>query len=110
MIDLTTWNLTVPAIDSATLITTERLSNGYESQYFRRNSDGSISFWVPVNGSHASDSTYPRTELRETQADGRFSAGHFDLPMRGCTITLDGDVVVDQGRLVPGVDRHQGLS
>ena len=33
---------------------------------------------------------------------GRFSAGHFDLPhARGCTIALDGDVVVDDGRLVP---------
>jgi 2,5-dihydroxypyridine 5,6-dioxygenase len=41
---------------------------------------------------------------------GRFSAGHFDLPMRGCTIMLDGHVVVDQGRLVEEVDRHQGLS
>ena len=31
---------------------------------------------------------------------GRFAAGHFDLPMRGCTIFLDGDVVVDNGVLV----------
>jgi 2,5-dihydroxypyridine 5,6-dioxygenase len=30
----------------------------------------------------------------------RFSAGHFDLPMRGCTVALDGQVVVDAGRLV----------
>ena len=40
---------------------------------------------------------------------GRFSAGHFDLPMRGCTIALDGDVVVRSrpaggpGRPAPGV-------
>ena len=31
---------------------------------------------------------------------GRFTAGHFDLPMRGCTITLDGDPVVRAGVLV----------
>ena len=31
---------------------------------------------------------------------GRFTAGHFDLPMRLCTIRLDGEPVVDQGRLV----------
>ncbi|MCO5331567.1 MAG: hypothetical protein M9961_15965 [Ilumatobacteraceae bacterium] len=30
---------------------------------------------------------------------GRFTAGHFDLPMRNCTITLDDRTVVDHGRL-----------
>ena len=32
---------------------------------------------------------------------GRFTAGHFDLPMRHCTVTLDGDPVVVAGTLVP---------
>ena len=31
---------------------------------------------------------------------GRFTAGHFDLPMQGCTVELDGHVVVDTGTLV----------
>lgn len=31
---------------------------------------------------------------------GRFTEGHFDLPMMGCTIALDGVPVVDAGRLV----------
>jgi 2,5-dihydroxypyridine 5,6-dioxygenase len=31
---------------------------------------------------------------------GRFTAGHFDLPMRHCTIALDGKNVVEQGQLV----------
>lgn len=30
---------------------------------------------------------------------GRFTAGHFDLPMRHCTVTLDGDPVVVEGVL-----------
>lgn len=30
---------------------------------------------------------------------GRFTEGHFDFPMRHCTVTLDGDMVVDAGRL-----------
>ncbi len=30
---------------------------------------------------------------------GRFCRGHFDIPMRGCTVALDGDVVVDAGVL-----------
>ncbi|MEM6761740.1 MAG: peptidase M29 [Pseudomonadota bacterium] len=31
---------------------------------------------------------------------GRFTEGHFDLPMMGCTIMLDGTPVVSDGRLV----------
>ena len=30
---------------------------------------------------------------------GRHTLGHFDLPMRNCTVTLDGTTVVDRGRL-----------
>jgi 2,5-dihydroxypyridine 5,6-dioxygenase len=30
----------------------------------------------------------------------RFAKGHFDLPVRNCTITLDDEPVVEQGRLV----------
>ena len=32
---------------------------------------------------------------------GRFTAGHFDLPMRNCTVALDGKPVVVAGTLVP---------
>ncbi len=73
MLDLTTWNLTVPVHHSATLIETARLNNGYQSQYFRRHPDGSVALWVPVHGSRTEDAHYPRTELRETQQDGRLS-------------------------------------
>lgn len=31
---------------------------------------------------------------------GRYCEGHFDLPIMGCTIKLDGEAVVDEGRLV----------
>jgi 2,5-dihydroxypyridine 5,6-dioxygenase len=31
---------------------------------------------------------------------GRYTRGHFDLPLRNCTVTLDGVPVVDAGRLV----------
>ncbi len=30
---------------------------------------------------------------------GRFCRGHFDLPMRNCSVALDGDLVVDRGVL-----------
>ncbi|MBL6080704.1 2,5-dihydroxypyridine 5,6-dioxygenase [Belnapia sp. T18] len=32
---------------------------------------------------------------------GRFTEGHFDIPVRNCTITLDGEAVVEEGRLLP---------
>ncbi|MBX6746065.1 MAG: peptidase M29, partial [Acetobacteraceae bacterium] len=31
---------------------------------------------------------------------GRFTEGHFDIPVRNCTIALDGEVVVEKGSLV----------
>ena len=31
---------------------------------------------------------------------GRFCRGHFDLPMRNCTVALDGEPVVEDGVLV----------
>jgi 2,5-dihydroxypyridine 5,6-dioxygenase len=29
----------------------------------------------------------------------RYTEGHFDLPLRGCTVALDGETVVEEGRL-----------
>jgi 2,5-dihydroxypyridine 5,6-dioxygenase len=34
---------------------------------------------------------------------GRHTLGHFDLPLRGCTVALDGMVVVENGVLVPAL-------
>ena len=31
---------------------------------------------------------------------GRYTRGHFDWPMRDCTVSLDGTVVVDQGKVI----------
>lgn len=31
---------------------------------------------------------------------GRFTRGHFDLPMMGCDIALDGELVIEKGRLL----------
>ena len=70
MLDLSTWNLSIPTEQTPITITTQRLNNGYESRYFRRNADGSVTFWVPVTGSTTPDARYPRSELRETQHDG----------------------------------------
>ena len=48
--------------------------------------------------------TYAGNFLFSTGANefaGRFTEGHFDIPVRNCTISLDGHVVVDGGHLVP---------
>lgn len=53
-----------------------------------------------INGTEAR--AYAGNFLYSTGANehaGRFTAGHFDLPLRGCSITLDGRTVVDGGRL-----------
>ena len=34
---------------------------------------------------------------------GRFTEGHFDIPVRGCTIRLDGEAVITQGQLEPAL-------
>ena len=39
---------------------------------------------------------------------GRFTAGHFDLPMRHCTVALDGTPVVVRGELVRRVAQRPG--
>lgn len=34
---------------------------------------------------------------------GRHSLGHFDLPLRNCSVSLDGQLIVERGKLVSGV-------
>jgi 2,5-dihydroxypyridine 5,6-dioxygenase len=38
---------------------------------------------------------------------GRFTAGHFDLPMRHCTVALDGVPVVELGQLIEELRKPQ---
>ena len=40
---------------------------------------------------------------------GRHTQGHFDLPLRHCTVALDGVVVVDQGRVVDDLAETTGM-
>ncbi|MCG4455417.1 polysaccharide lyase family 7 protein [Pseudomonas sp. MMS21-TM103] len=70
MIDLATWNLSIPVGVPATTIDTPLLVGGYQDHYFQ-SKDGAIFFWAPVNGSTTENAKYPRSELRETFADGK---------------------------------------
>lgn len=69
MIDLSTWNLSIPVGSPAKTIETPALVKGYKDKYFRK--DGSrLYFWAPVTGSTTQSAKYPRSELRETYTDG----------------------------------------
>ncbi|WP_084596314.1 polysaccharide lyase family 7 protein [Pseudomonas massiliensis] len=71
MIDLSTWNLTIPA--GASVIPTNKLNSGYQDPFFQRQADGSLTFIAPSNGVNiksTKNSTYPRSELRETLTNG----------------------------------------
>ncbi|ERI49857.1 alginate lyase [Pseudomonas sp. EGD-AK9] len=70
MIELAMWNLSVPVGVPATTIETPVLAGGYQDHYFQSR-DGAIFFWAPVNGTTTESASYPRSELRETHADGR---------------------------------------
>lgn len=70
MIDLTTWDLSIPTPSLISYITTHQLNNGYQSRYFKQNADGSVTFWSPVTGSASKGSGFPRSELRETHPNG----------------------------------------
>jgi 2,5-dihydroxypyridine 5,6-dioxygenase len=55
--------------------------------------------------SRAAARTFPGNFLfstgPNTQGGGkRATRGHYDVPMRDCTVALDGTVVIEQGRLV----------
>nr|WP_298143193.1 polysaccharide lyase family 7 protein [uncultured Pseudomonas sp.] len=102
MLDLTTWNLSIPTDSSPTTIETARLNNNYQSQYFRRHADGSVSFWVPVNGSHTADARYPRSELRETQTDGNLSFWYHASADSYLSAVLSVDQVPSKHKIIIG--------
>ncbi|GAB7529715.1 polysaccharide lyase family 7 protein [Pseudomonas sp. 3A(2025)] len=100
MIDLATWNLSIPVGTPATTIDTPRLVRGYQDNYFR--SGDTLFFWAPVTGATTSNAKYPRTELRETTADGRaynWTYPHADHLLRAA---LTVNQVPSNGKLVIG--------
>lgn len=69
MVDLATWNLSIPEGSPPKTIETPRLVDGFQDKYF--NSEGStVYFWSPVTGTKTENAIYPRSELRETYKDG----------------------------------------
>lgn len=73
--DLTRWALQEPvgSPGSLTTIPASKLAGpkGFTDSYFYTDpADGAMVFWTPENGVHTANSSYPRSELRELNADG----------------------------------------
>jgi hypothetical protein len=93
--DLSLWELQEPvgAAGSPTTIVPSALEgpNGYHDAYFYLDSAGAMTFWDPENGVTTAGSNYPRSELREMNADGTAA----NWPVAG-TNTLTATVAVVQ--------------
>jgi Alginate lyase len=81
--DLSVWELQLPtgSPGSPTTISPSSLEgpNGFQDSYFFTNpSDGSMTFWDPENGVTTPNSSYPRSELREMNANG--TAADWSIP------------------------------
>ncbi|WP_163028646.1 polysaccharide lyase family 7 protein, partial [Pseudomonas viridiflava] len=100
MIDLATWNLSVPVGTPATIIETPKLMKGYQDGYFR--SGDTLFFWAPVTGSTTENAKYPRSELRETTADGRAFNWNYSSADNFLRATLEVDQVPSSGKIVIG--------
>lgn len=101
MLDLSTWNLSVPTYPSPTEVTTQQIARGYSSRYFNHTSS-QASFWVPVTGSHSDDSVFPRTELRETLTDGSPYNWYYRSADNELRATLSVEQVPSQNKVVIG--------
>lgn len=110
MIDLNTWNLTIPVGEPATTITTPLLASGYQDDYFRH-INGTLFFWAPVDGTTTRNAKYPRSELRETYADGKLrnwrykeADNHLRATLKVTQVPSTGKIVVGQIHNVEGDD------
>ncbi|WP_165670010.1 polysaccharide lyase family 7 protein [Metapseudomonas otitidis] len=101
MIDLGTWNLTIPVGAPSVTIDTPALVGGYQDNYFKA-SNGTLFFWTPVNGSTTANAIYPRSELRETFADGRLRNWNYSAADNYMSANLAVDQVPSTGKIVVG--------
>ena len=101
MIDLNTWNLTIPVGEPATTISTPLLVAGYNDDYFK-NINGTLFFWAPVDGTTTKNAKYPRSELRETYADGTRRNWKYQDADNTLSATLKVTQVPSTGKIVIG--------
>lgn len=101
MIDMASWNLSVPVGSPPATIETSKLVDGFKDQYF--NSDGStVYFWAPVTGTRTENAKYPRTELRETYSNGTLRNWLYADADNSLHATLVVNQVPSSGKVVIG--------
>jgi hypothetical protein len=101
MIDLSTWNLSIPEGTPAVTIATQALVGGFKDAYFRA-SNGTLFFWAPVTGTRSANATYPRTELRETYANGALRNWQYGAADNTLSASLTVGQVPSTGKVVIG--------
>lgn len=101
MIELATWNLSVPVGSPPATINTPRLVDGFKDQYFNSES-GTLFFWTPVTGSRTENASYPRTELRETYSNGTLHNWTYSEADNLLYATLAVNQVPSSGKIVIG--------
>lgn len=102
---LENWSLTVPS-DADGTVTGDALTlkahqlsgnSGYQSPWFYTESDGTMTFWTPLNGATVGGSSSPRSELREMLDPSTvFSTSILDAQVRVLQVPSDGKVIVGQ--------------
>ncbi|CAI8722521.1 Alginate lyase [Pseudomonas sp. IT-P253] len=101
MIDLATWNLSVPVGNPPYTVDTQKLVDGFKDQYFHSDT-GTLFFWTPVTGSKTVNAKYPRTELRETYSNGTLHNWLYPEADNSLHATLAVNQVPSSGKIVIG--------
>jgi hypothetical protein len=101
MIDLGSWNLSIPVGSPPKTIETSQLMHGYDGKYFESHSNR-IFFWSPVTGSRTENAKYPRSELRETWSDGTLHNWMYPEADNFLNATLEVNQVPSSGKIVIG--------
>jgi hypothetical protein len=101
MIDLASWNLSIPVGSPPATIDTPKLVDGYKGKYFHAES-GTVFFWSPVTGSRTANAKYPRSELRETYSNGTLHNWLYPSGDHFLRATLAVNQVPSSGRIVIG--------
>lgn len=101
MIDLASWNLSIPEGSPPTTIETSQLVDGFKDKYFS-SENGTLFFWTPVTGSTTENAKYPRTELRETYSNGTLHNWLYPDADNQMRATLAVNQVPSSGKIVIG--------
>lgn len=101
MIDMASWNLSIPVGSPPATIETAQLVKGYDGKYFHSGSDA-IWFWAPVTGSRTANAIYPRSEFRETWSNGDLHNWLYPDADNFLNATVAVNQVPSSGRIVIG--------